>query len=189
MKFALMLLSLMAVVSSAAAFTIAEGKGTPDFSNTLSAPTDLGSLSFGLNTISGEVERGVGGIDDTRDAFYFLLPEVWTIAAISVVDFTSNATSGGSLFRLYDTNPPVAGAFLTSDGVVVGDQVASGSGIPISDAWKGLQGTVYAIEVLEFTTGEDNTYTLEILVVPEPSVVSMLALGAIALGLILRRRR
>lgn len=144
-----------------------------DFSNVSTAPTSLGQLPLGINTISGNTGSG------DRDIVTFSIGANETLSAFTITEFTQ---AGGHFFGFAggNTAPGAGSGFFISDLVssaetpftvlgAAGGQFG-GTGVPAS-----LGAGDYTVFFNE-TGGVSPDYSaqLEVTSVPEPSSVAIL---------------
>lgn len=86
-----------------AAINYVEG---PDLTSNLAIPTNLGSVSLGLNSVSGSLKAVTGVLGtfagDSADSFKFIVPagHIVTTIELSISNFTSSGGARGSRSEL-----------------------------------------------------------------------------------------
>jgi len=160
-----------------------------DFSNDPAAPTSVGQLFTGLNTISGNT----GSAD--QDIVTFSVGANDTVTSFVITEFTD---AGGHFFGLAEGNtaPATAPEFLYAGLVSSTDAplqiLGSSGGSVFGTGGSGVPSLLAAGDYTVFfneTSGASPNYTAEIVVttaIPEPGSLAFLSAG---LGLIALRRR
>jgi len=189
-----------------------------DRSNDFAAPTDLGVLVTGSNTVSGETDPGdIIEFVDGDPYFSNLDVDLWTVTVpegrildrVNLTAFTAMATEflGGALgtgawFAIEagtEITDPTSPAALTGGtvvglltGVQPGDDVLEelGAGDWVPNTFSGsLPAGAYTFWIQEGPTESTYTFDLQVSPIPEPSTVHLSLLGLGVLVLSQARRR
>lgn len=175
-----------------------------DFSSVAATPTPV-SLSLGSNVIGGSINSfdGVDGAgSDTRDFITFTLGAGESLAAINLLDYDDPTTAAGNdgnrgFYALIDgavaTNP--GGGFTNLGGnhldpLAFGSDLLpgiAGGGISGGTGFTSVDGGAFTL-VIQQTGNISNDYLVDLVVVPEPASISLVAIFA-PIVLALRRRR
>ncbi|MEM6333981.1 MAG: PEP-CTERM sorting domain-containing protein [Planctomycetota bacterium] len=159
------------VTATASAAVVWDEGVDGDLSNVEATPTDIGTLSLGSNTVTASVFG--------RDNFTFALPAGSAIGSIILDAFVDAAspTNTTSLELASGTDTIVPDVTGIMGAAFVGQDIIFGQ--------PDLGDPNYSIQFVEF--GTESTLTIDIIVVPEPASLGLLAAGALAC--VARRRR
>ncbi|MGJ8677542.1 MAG: PEP-CTERM sorting domain-containing protein [Akkermansiaceae bacterium] len=162
-----------------------------EFNQLLSAPTSIGLLYSGANTVSGTINQN--GFEDA-DVFSFIVSANQVLTSL-VLEVTSTGRSHFFAFGEGDSFEAFADDFLVStlisdadNGVNLLETETDGGSFEGTGFTAPLGAGVYTIWFNE-TDGDivDYTATFTITQVPEPASSALLALGSMAL--LIRRQR
>ncbi|MBX9738115.1 MAG: hypothetical protein K2X32_14430 [Phycisphaerales bacterium] len=178
------------VTAPAAANTVYNEAITGDLSGNRLAPTNLGVLTPGSNTLLGST----GNAD--RDYFRITIAPTQSLTNINLVSYVSNdraafiGVQAGSTFTEDPNAADVANilgyTLIGPNGAPAGSDILDNMGVG-----GGAIGFTGALGAGTYTfwlqqLGANTTYTLDFVVVPTPSAAALLGLGVLSVS---RRRR